>query len=120
MITGKHEPRDVAQVLMDHGVKTVGLKMGDQGCYIRSKDAEIRLPIYKVCAIDALGAGDAFAAGFLTGVVRGWDLERTGKFANATGAFCVTALGATTGIRDQKTIEDFIASQEGGCCGCGK
>ncbi len=121
MITGKHDPRDVAQVLMDHGVKTVGLKMGDQGCYIRSKDTEISLPIFRVNAIDALGAGDAFAAGFLAGVVRGWDLERTGKFANATGAFCVTALGATTGIRDQKTIEEFIAAQEGGCCcGCDK
>jgi sugar/nucleoside kinase (ribokinase family) len=109
MVTGKHGPSDVARVLMDKGVKTVALKMGNQGCYIRSADEEIFLPIYKVDAVDAVGAGDAFAAGFLTGVVKGWALERTGKFANATGAFCVTAIGATTGIPDQKTIEEFIA-----------
>ncbi|MFQ3548944.1 MAG: sugar kinase [Armatimonadota bacterium] len=108
MVTGKHDPADVAKVLMDKGVKVVALKMGDQGCYIKSADEEITIPIFKVDAIDALGAGDAFAAGFLAGLVNGWDLEKTGKFANATGAFCVTALGATTGIKDQKTIEEFI------------
>lgn len=123
MVTGKHDPADVAKVLMDKGVGTVALKMGDQGCYIRSKDVEVSIPIYKVDAIDALGAGDAFAAGFLAGIVNGWDLERTGKFANATGAFCVTELGATTGIKDQTTIEMFIAMQEAGAAcstrGCG-
>lgn len=117
MVTGKHEPDEVAAVLRDKGVKVVALKMGDQGCYIKSDDVELRIPIYRVDAVDALGAGDAFAAGFLAGVVNGWDLERTGKFANATGAFCVTALGATTGIKDQEAIESFILSQQG--CGCG-
>lgn len=112
MVTGKHEPADVAKALMDKGVGVVALKMGDQGCYIRSADAELSIPIFRVNAIDALGAGDAFAAGFLAGLVNGWDLERTGEFANAVGAFCVTALGATTGIRDQQTIEAFIAQQQ--------
>ncbi|NLN79168.1 MAG: sugar kinase [Armatimonadetes bacterium] len=112
MVTGKHEPEDVAAVLLDYGVGTAALKMGAKGCYIRSKDIELHIPIYKVDVVDALGAGDAFAAGFLAGLVNGWDLERTGKFANATGAFCVTALGATTGIKDRKTIEDFIAERE--------
>lgn len=119
MVTGKQEPEDVAKVLMDKGVGTVALKMGSQGCYIKSSNEELRIPIYRVKAVDANGAGDSFAAGFLTGLVNGWDLERTGKFANAVGAFCVTALGATTGIRDQKTIEAFIAAKESGSsCGC--
>ena len=109
MVTGKHDPADVAKVLLDRGVGTVALKMGNQGCYIKNADVELSIPIYEVNCVDAVGAGDAFAAGFLTGLVNGWDLERTGKFANAVGAFCVTALGATTGIKDHKTIEDFIA-----------
>ncbi len=117
MCAGKHDPAEVAQVFMDHGVRVVALKMGNDGCYIRSKDVEIRLPIYKVDAVDATGAGDAFAAGFLTGIVKGWDLERTGKFANATGAFCVTAIGCTAGIKDQATIEAFIAEREKPACG---
>ncbi len=109
MVTGKHEPADVAKVLMDHGVKIVGLKMGEDGCYIRSADEEIRIPRFNVNAVDALGAGDAFAAGFLTGVLKGWDLEKTGRFANAVGALCVMALGATTGI---KSLEETLAFVE--------
>ncbi len=106
MLTGKEDPEEIAQVFLDHGVKVVGLKMGERGCYIRSQDARITIPRYQVQAVDALGAGDAFAAGFLTGVVKGWDLEQTGRFANAVGALCVTALGATTGVRSlQETLE---------------
>jgi len=109
MITGKHDPADVAKVLMDHGVKIVGLKMGEEGCYIRSADEEIRIPKFDVQAVDACGAGDAFAAGFLTGVLYGWDIEKTGRFANAVGASCVMALGATTGI---KSLEETLAFME--------
>jgi sugar/nucleoside kinase (ribokinase family) len=107
-VTGKTDPADVAKVLMDHGVKVVGLKMGEEGCYIRSADAEIRIPRYEVKAVDALGAGDAFAAGFLTGLVEGWDLEKTGRFANATGAHCVMAVGSTTGIKNMQEILEFM------------
>jgi sugar/nucleoside kinase (ribokinase family) len=109
MVTGKHEPADVAKVLMDNGVKVVALKMGEDGCYIRSSDTEISIPRFTVNAIDALGAGDSFAAGFLTGILQGWDLEKTGRFANAVGACCVMELGATTGI---KSMEETLALME--------
>lgn len=112
MVTGQHKPADVAKALMDCGVKTVALKMGSEGSYIRSADTEIRIPIYNVDAVDANGAGDSYAAGFLAGIVNGWDLEYTGKFASAVGAFCVTAVGATAGIKDQATIQQFIADRE--------
>jgi sulfofructose kinase len=50
-------------------------------------------------AVDATGAGDVFAAGFITGVWKRWSLEWTARFANAVGALCVTGLGATGGVR---------------------
>ena len=108
MVTGKHEPADVAKVLMDNGVSTVALKMGVEGCYIRAADAEFRIPRFDVDAVDALGAGDCFAAGFLTGIIKGWDLENTGRFANAVGASCVMALGATTGVKSLNDTLDFM------------
>ena len=99
-ITGREEPRDIAQVFLDHGVGTVGIKMGAAGAYVRTAGGdELTLPALRVEVVDALGAGDAWAAGFLCGLTRGWDLERTARFANAVGACCVQALGATTGIR---------------------
>jgi sugar/nucleoside kinase (ribokinase family) len=108
MITGKTSPQDVAQVFMSYGVGTVGLKMGEEGSYVRSKDREMLVPPYVVEAVDATGAGDAYAAGFLTGLVQGWDLEKTARFANAVGALCVTAVGATTGIRSLRETLEFM------------
>ncbi len=96
---GREDPGDVARFLLDQGARVVGLKMGEQGCYIRSASGDdFRVPSLPVLAVDALGAGDAFVAGFVAGIVQGWDLERCARFANVVGACCVTALGATTGI----------------------
>ncbi len=108
MVTGKEAPADVAQVLLDKGVRTVGLKLGEDGCYIRNADTEFTMPPFVVECQDALGAGDSWVAGFLTGVVKGWSLEETARFANAVGASCVTALGATTGIKSLAETQEFM------------
>ncbi|MBV9849772.1 MAG: sugar kinase [Armatimonadetes bacterium] len=99
-LTGWETPSDIAQVFLDGGVGVVGLKLGEQGCYVRAAGGgEFTVPPFPVEAVDALGAGDAWAAGFLCGLTHGWDLERTARFANAVGACAVQALGATTGIK---------------------
>lgn len=101
-----HDAADVAQAFLDEGVGVVALKMGEEGCYIRARDLELRLPSFKVDAVDATGAGDAFAAGFLAGVARGYDLEKCGLLGNATGACCVTQVGTVAGIR---SLEETLA-----------
>jgi sugar/nucleoside kinase (ribokinase family) len=86
------------------------LKMGDQGSYIRTRDWEMFVPIYKVDTVDATGAGDAFAAGFLAGVSSGWDHRKAAKLANAVGACCVTSMGATAGVKNMEETLDFMNS----------
>ncbi|HGJ64868.1 TPA: sugar kinase [bacterium] len=112
MITGKQEPKDIAEALLSYGIKIVSLKMGENGSYTRTHDWELHLPIYKVESVDATGAGDAYAAGFLAGVAKGWDYKDCAKFGNAVGACCVTAIGATAGIRSMKETLDFMAKFE--------
>lgn len=108
-------PREVAQVFADAGVGTVALKMGERGSYILGNNGEeVQLPPYRVKAVDANGAGDAFAAGFLAGVMHGFDLENTAKLANATGACVVTQPGAVAGFRSLDETLDFIKKQETG------
>ena len=73
--------------------------MGANGCLIVPADAEpFHVAPLSVNAVDSLGAGDAWAAGFLTGLLHDWSLSKTAQFANAVGACCVQELGATTGI----------------------
>jgi len=108
MLTGRQDPPEVARELIARGVKTVALKMGEHGCYLRDDSQELTIPAFQVEAVDASGAGDAFAAGFLAGLVKGWDLESTGRLANATGALCTLALGTTAGLRSYEETKRFM------------
>jgi len=108
MITGKNEPKDIAESLLSYGIKIVSLKMGENGSYTRTRDSELYLPIYKVDAIDSTGAGDAYAAGFLAGIAKGWSFRDSAHFGNAVGACCVTAIGATAGIKTFQETLDFM------------
>lgn len=100
LLTGRETPEDIAQVFLDGGVGAVGLKLGASGAYLRTASGDaLHVSPFPVESVDALGAGDCWAGGFLCGLTRGWDLEKTARFANAAGACAVQALGATTGIR---------------------
>ena len=74
--------------------------MGKNGSYVSSPEEELFVPAYFVNVVDATGAGDAYAAGFLAGTVKGWNLKTTAELASATGAACVTAIGTTAGIQN--------------------
>jgi sugar/nucleoside kinase (ribokinase family) len=108
MFTGRNRKADIADYLLSYGLKVVGLKMGEKGCYIKSRKEEIYLPAYPVKVVDTSGAGDAFAAGFLTGMVKGWPLKQTGQFANAVGALCVQAIGCTAGVKSLPETLTFM------------
>jgi sugar/nucleoside kinase (ribokinase family) len=110
-LTGLNDPDDVAHALLDHGVGTVGLKLGAGGCLVVSGTGErLRLPAFEVPVIDATGAGDAFAAGFMAGVWLDWSLERTARLANAAGALCVTGAGGSGNVRSLPETLAFIES----------
>ncbi|HVF10434.1 MAG TPA: carbohydrate kinase family protein [Abditibacteriaceae bacterium] len=109
--TSRDTPEEVARVFLDEGVGVVALKMGESGSYIKTRDAAWRVPAFQVEVVDATGAGDAFAAGFLAGVVRGFDLTATGQLASAVGACCVTAIGTVRGVRSLDETLAFIQEQ---------
>ena len=110
-LTGLKDPREVAGALLDLGPRIVALKMGEEGSYVRTADTELSVPAFNVNVVDGTGAGDAFVAGFLRGVLEGWDLERTATFANATGGLCAEGLGTSAGLRSFEGTLEFIAEQ---------
>ena len=113
-LTGLSECREIAQFLRNHySIQTIAIKMGENGSYISTPETEFSVPAYPVNVLDATGAGDAYVAGFLAGIIMGWDLEATGELASATGAACVTAIGTTAGIQNlEETLK--ISHQRSG------
>ncbi len=101
-------PQAVARYFGDEGVGVVALKMGERGSYIRRGNEEWMIPPFQVEARDATGAGDAFAAGFLAGIINDYDLEQAGKLGNAVGACCVTGIGTVAGLRSMSETINFM------------
>jgi len=94
MITGQREHESAAKYLMNRGARTIIIKLGDQGCYLKSEGLEILIPAVKTSVIDTTGAGDAFAAGFISTWLKGKSLQEACKAANNAGAITVAASGA--------------------------
>lgn len=109
-LTGRQAPVDMAQWFLDHGVKTAVVKLGPDGCLVKNAQDEIRIPGFVVNVVDATGAGDAFAGGFLAAQVWQWDLEQTARFACAVAAISVTGFGVTQALRSKKQVMALLTS----------
>ena len=71
----------------------VAMKLGDQGCIVGWDGQQRHVPAVPVRAVDTTGAGDAFAAGFLHGRLRGMDPAASAELANSVAADVVTVEG---------------------------
>ena len=114
-LSGKENPEEIADYFLSQGVKVAVIKLGKDGCFIKTKgNNKHTIPTYAhIKAVDTTGAGDSFAAGFITGLVKGWSLYDCGRFANAVGAHCVMSIGASSGIRKLEEIQEFMRQNEG-------
>lgn len=114
MLSGKEEPEEMADTFLSMGIKTAVIKLGRKGCFIKNRKGEkYHIPTYEnIRAVDTTGAGDAFAAGFLTGITKGWSLIECGRFANAVGTHCVMSPGASTGNKCLNETLEFMKNNE--------
>ena len=102
--TGLSDPRAILELYRNCGAAgLVGVKLGSKGALLSPAAGQwIEVPAVAPPGpiVDTTGAGDCFYAGLLTGLLRGMDAASAGRLGAAAGACCVTALGATAGIRD--------------------
>ncbi|MDK2897202.1 MAG: hypothetical protein PWP04_1322 [Candidatus Atribacteria bacterium] len=108
MLTGEKDPERACLALLEAGVELVVLKQGDQGSTIYQKEGHKKIPAFSVEEVDPTGAGDCFDAGFLVGLLRGYELEKCGRIANAVGALAVTKKGPMEGAPSLSEVEKFI------------
>ncbi|ASO05513.1 5-dehydro-2-deoxygluconokinase [Arenibacter algicola] len=100
--------------LLSSGIETLIVKRGEKGASIYQKDGSREdVPGFPVTVLNVLGAGDAFASGFLYGVLQGWDLKKACRMGNASGAQVVTKKGCANFMPTLEESMDFI-NQKGG------
>jgi sugar/nucleoside kinase (ribokinase family) len=113
-IAGTSDPREIAGFLQARGVRTVVVKLGERGCYVKPlQEPGFMVPAVPTQVVDTTGAGDSFVAGFLTGLLRKWDLKKSAAFACAVAALNIRKVGATAGIPTFDEARDFMESNGG-------
>lgn len=95
---GRDDMRAIAQQLLDWGATIVGLKLGEDGLYVRTADRELHAPCFQTNVVGTTGSGDCTIAGFLAGWLKGQSLKQMITSAVAVGACNVEAADAVGGI----------------------
>ncbi|SQB33568.1 sugar kinase [Clostridium cochlearium] len=101
------DEKEIGKKLIELGAKIVVVKLGSKGCYCVFNKEECYVEGFKVDKIqDTVGAGDGFAAGFISGLVQNLKMQKCCKIANAVGAMATLVKGDMEGYptRDQLLI----------------
>jgi 2-dehydro-3-deoxygluconokinase len=102
------EPDELCKELLSMGIKTVAMKLGKEGCIVANSSMVKTIQGVKIeKVVDTVGAGDGFDAGFMTGMLNGWDIEKCGRLANVVGAMVVMVVGDMEGLPTMEEVSEF-------------
>ncbi|MEM9586489.1 MAG: carbohydrate kinase family protein [Planctomycetota bacterium] len=109
--TGHEDPKKILETFRRATDNTcLGVKLGDQGALLSPADGQF-VSIDPVSppgpVVDTTGAGDAFFAGFLAGLILKMSAEDAGRLAAAAGAQSVVAAGATTSATTLSALQSL-------------
>jgi sugar/nucleoside kinase (ribokinase family) len=119
-LTGETEPRRQAERFLAAGCGTAIITRGAQGTLLMSTQQTIEAPAPQMATVDQSGAGDAFAAGYITGLLDGWSAAEALSFASVLGASACTRLGCTPGAFTRAQAESYLQSNPPALCIGGK
>ncbi|MFI6819308.1 5-dehydro-2-deoxygluconokinase [Nonomuraea sp. NPDC050328] len=102
--TGRREPYEAARALLEAGVQLAVVKRGSAGVLAMTADECVEVAPVPVRVVNGLGAGDAFGGALCHGLLAGWPLERTIRFANAAGAIVAGRLACAPAMPTAEEI----------------
>lgn len=108
-LTGLSAPDAVADFYL-RLCPLVVLKCGAAGCLVATRERRLRIPPHRVAAVDATGAGDAFAGAFLARMLAGEDPFAAARYANAAAALATTGYGAVAPIPRPEQVLALLAA----------
>jgi fructokinase len=114
-LSGEQDPRAATRRLWHDRLRLMVVTGGAQGCWYFTPAVHGHVAGYRVVSVDATGAGDAFVAGLLAGLLSNeaaWesvpDLEKVLRFANAVGALTTTRRGAIPALPTQAQVLELL------------
>lgn len=109
LLTGTRDLQAIADFYLRRGVELVVVKLGPEGSYYCSRTEEGTVPGFAVAdVVDTVGAGDGFAVGLISGLLRGMDIAASAQRGNAIGAMAVQSYGDHDGYPDEAALTSFI------------
>jgi sugar/nucleoside kinase (ribokinase family) len=108
LMTGEHDPLRQAERFRRLGAQTVIITQGGEGATLVNARKRLRSGAFSMSFVDGSGGGDAFAAGYICGMLANEDEEGCLRLASALGASCVRAVGTTTGVFDRAECAAFL------------
>ena len=110
LITGLSDPVAQARQFRSAGAGTVVITCGRDGSVLLTDTQLWRGGIYPVEYVDGTGSGDAFAAGYISGLLEGLPPTECLVRGSALGASCVRQPGATTGVFQRAELDAWLRS----------
>jgi 5-dehydro-2-deoxygluconokinase len=95
---GERNPHRAADALIDLGVELAIVKQGPRGVLGKTRHSHVTVAPNEVDVVNGLGAGDAFGGSLCHGLLHGWSLEKTLRYANAAGAIVASRLECSTAM----------------------
>ncbi|MER3397280.1 MAG: sugar kinase [Chloroflexota bacterium] len=112
LLLEKTTPEAAAEALLAAGVGIVAVKLGGEGALVMTADFRDRVPAFPVDrVVDPVGAGDAFDAGFVAGLLLGRSLVEATRLGNACGALMVAVTGDYEALPTLAEAEAFMAGR---------
>jgi 5-dehydro-2-deoxygluconokinase len=105
---GEGDPETLAAKVRDLGIDLAIVKLGADGVLAVWEGGAERFPAVPVHVVNGLGAGDAFGAAVCHGLLEGWDVPRTIKFASAAGAHVASRLACADAMPDEAQVEALL------------
>jgi len=97
ILTGKGY-REGAKIFLEKGAGLVAVKLGEKGCFVSDGKESGQIKPYPTEIVDTTGAGDAFCAGFLYGLITGKDMFTCARLGNFVASRCIAEVGARKGL----------------------
>lgn len=104
-------PNQIIDGFLKQGIPNIILKLGKEGCITADQSNRFQVSGYPVVEIDPVGAGDAFCAGYLSGILSEKSPEECADLACAMGALAVTEVGDYNALPTRKEINEFMNKQ---------